>query len=82
MIGLYWSASYPNHWLAALENGTWVQFPAEVNGWAKRQSVGYVDPLTLRRVAGSRAFNTGFPATSETADEVRDFSGGVLDDVA
>jgi hypothetical protein len=81
MIALYWSSSYPNHWLAALENGTWVQFPAEVNGWTKRQVARHIDPLTLRRIAGSRAFNTGFPATCETDQDVY-ISGDGLDDVA
>ncbi len=83
MIALFWSVSHPNHWLAALENGTWVQFPAEVNGWAKRQVARGIDPLAIRRVPGSRAFNTGFPATTcEIADSGSNFGSGVLDDFA
>ena len=82
MIALYWSAGHSNHWLAALENGTWVQFPAELNGWEKRRAVRGIDPLTIRRVPGSRAFNTGFPATDETGDDTRNFIHDALDDVA
>ncbi len=82
MIALFWSAGHPNHWLATLENGTWVQFPAEVNGWAKRQVARGIDALAIRRVPGSRAFDTGFPAAGQTADEVRNFNGDVLDDIA
>ncbi len=82
MIDLYWSASHPNDWLAALEDGTWVQFPAEVNGWVKRRAVRGIDPLTIRRVPGSRAFKTGFRATGETANNVGNFSHDALDDLA
>ncbi len=82
MIALYWSAGHPNHWVAALENGTWVQFPAEVNGWAKREIAKHLDPLTLRRVPGSRAFNTGFPAVSETEGDVRNSGPAIFDEVA
>jgi len=52
--------------LAHLEDGIWMEFPAQVNGWTRRSRAQGLDPLTLRRVAGCRAFNTGFPNTNET----------------
>ncbi len=82
MVTLYWSAGHPNHWIACLENGSWVQFPAEVDGWVKRQVARHLDPLAIRRVPKSRAFNTGFPTTDETAEDIPVFSPDVLDDVA
>ena len=82
MVALYWSANHPDAWVACLEDGNWVQFPAEVNGWAKRHVARYLDPLAMRRVPGSRAFNTGFPATGETEVEVTSHTGAVLDGVA
>jgi hypothetical protein len=48
-------------WVASLQDGSWVEFPAEVNGWEKRRAARGLDPLTLREVPAKLAFNTGFP---------------------
>ena len=81
-VAIYWSADHPKHWVACLENGRWVEFPAEVNGWTKRQTAKSLDPQTLRRVPGSRAFNTGFPAVEETEDDLRRSGTDFLNQVA
>lgn len=54
-------------WIACLEDGTWVEFPAEVNGWEKRQTARGLDPLKLREVPVRMAFNTGFPEAERRA---------------
>ena len=71
MVALYWDADGFDHWLAHLEDGTWMKFPAQVNGWTRRSRAQGLDPAMLRRVPGCRAFNTGFPNTDEI--EVKQF---------
>lgn len=56
---LYRSAKYPTRWFAHGVNVGWVMFPAEVNGWEKRQPARGMDPMDVREVPLRLAFNTG-----------------------
>jgi hypothetical protein len=58
---LYRSKMYPSRWYAYSSFTGWVMFPAEPNGWAKRQPARGVDPIDVRQVALELAADTGLP---------------------
>ena len=61
MAKLYWSADRPQYWIAALDDGKWVQFPVRPGGWGARKPAFGLDPLRMREVPSSQAFDAGFP---------------------
>jgi len=56
---LYCNSRYPNRWYAHSKKTGWVMFPAEPNGWSKREAARGVDPLYTREVAIGQAAGTG-----------------------
>lgn len=58
---LYRSRNYPNRWYAFSNVTGWVMFPAEPNGWAKRQRARGVDPIDVREVPLELAADAGLP---------------------
>jgi len=52
---------YPNRWYAFSTFSGWVMFPAETNGWAKRQPARGVDPIDVREVPLELAADAGLP---------------------
>jgi hypothetical protein len=56
---LYRSRNYPTRWFAHSPETGWVMFPAEINGWEKRQPARGLDPIDVREVPIRLAFNTG-----------------------
>ena len=61
---LYRSAKHETRWFAFGPEIGWVMFPAEVDGWQKRQPARGIDPLDVREVPLRLGFNTGFPGAS------------------
>jgi hypothetical protein len=64
-MNLFRSAKHETRWFAFVG---WVSFPAEVNGWQKRQPARDIDPLDVREVPLRLGFNTGLPCSDVTAD--------------
>jgi len=58
---LYRSRKYPNRWYAFSNSTGWVMFPAEPNGWVKRQPARGVDPIDVREVPLHLASDAGLP---------------------
>ena len=63
---LYRSSYYPTTWFAFSRATGWVMFPAEANGWEKRQAARGMDPLAVREVPIHQGFNTGIPGARGT----------------
>jgi hypothetical protein len=67
---LYRSKQYPKRWYACSNSTGWVMFPAEYNGWEKRQPARGVDPIDLRQVPVQLAFDAGIPGSpTATVDQ-------------
>ena len=60
---LYRSRKYPTRWIAFAPETGWVMFPAEANGWARRQPARGVDPIDVREVPVKLAFEAGIPGS-------------------
>jgi hypothetical protein len=60
---LYHSRQYPKRWYAFSNSVGWVMFPAETNGWEKRQPARGIDPIDLRQVPVELAFDAGIPGS-------------------
>jgi hypothetical protein len=58
---LYSSKKHPKHWFAYGAETGWVTFPAEIDGWGKRQLARGMDPIDVREVPIRMGFNTGLP---------------------
>ena len=58
-IQLYRSPTHPQHWVAWSERSGWLLFPAEFDGWRRRQPYPSVNPLCLQPVPLWLAFSTG-----------------------
>ena len=58
---LFRSAMYSAHWFAFSPKTGWVMFPAEADGWQKRQPARGIDPLDMQEVPLRMGFNTGIP---------------------
>jgi hypothetical protein len=56
---LYRSSKYSTRWFAYSPALGWVMFPAEINGWAKREKARGIDPIDVREVPLRLGFNTG-----------------------
>jgi hypothetical protein len=65
---LYRSRNYPARWFAFGPETGWVMFPAERNGWAKRQPARGIDPIDIREVPVSLGINTGLPGAPYAGD--------------
>jgi hypothetical protein len=76
---LYRSRNYPTRWFAFSSETGWVMFPAEMNGWLKRERARGVDPIDIREVPLHLGFNTGIPgapgAIIEEAEACDDMIG-------
>jgi len=66
---LYRNSQYPNRWYAHGRETGWVMFPAELNGWLKRQPARGVDPMYTREVPINLAFDAGIPGSPNHAVE-------------
>jgi hypothetical protein len=60
---LYRSGNYPTRWYAYSASTGWVMFPAETDGWNKRQAARGIDPMYLREVPVQLAFGAGIPGS-------------------
>lgn len=58
---LYRSTIDVTRWFVSGPATGWVTFPAEINGWRKRQPVLTVNRFDLREVPLRMGFNTGLP---------------------
>lgn len=65
---LYRNSQYVNRWFAYSDKTGWVMFPAEIDGWEKRQPARGFDPIHAREVSLSMALNTGIPGAPELAE--------------
>ena len=61
MIKLYTSRLHPQQWIAYKPGTGWMVFPAQDNGWERRQPVRGLDPVHLREVPVNAAAYTGLP---------------------
>ncbi len=68
---LYRNQNYPDRWYAYSDSTGWVMFPAEPNGWEKRQPARGLDPIHTREVAIERASGTGIPGFAADRSEPR-----------
>ena len=60
---LFRNSEYPNRWYAYSESIGWVMFPAEPDGWSKREPARGIDPVRVRQVALALGSGTGIPET-------------------
>jgi CheY-like chemotaxis protein len=58
---LYRCSKDLTRWFAFGPANGWQSFPAEVDGWKKRQRVSHIDPMDMREVPLRMGFNTGIP---------------------
>jgi hypothetical protein len=61
---------YSTRWFAFGPNIGWVTFPAEVDGWRKRQPAIGVDRIELCEIPLRMGFNTGIPGAPALASGV------------
>lgn len=61
---LFWSKQRRQDWVAFSEETGLVIFPAEFNGWQKRQPANDVSADELREIPLRVAAGTGIPATT------------------
>jgi hypothetical protein len=62
---LYRSRNYPTWWFAYSRTSGWVKFPAEAEGWQKREPARGIDPIDIREVPVELAAAAGIPADAE-----------------
>jgi CheY-like chemotaxis protein len=58
---LYRCSTNLTRWFAFAPTTGWLMFPAEVDGWRKRQRASGFDPSDMREVPLRMGFNTGIP---------------------
>ena len=68
---LYRSVKYSARWYAFSPETGWVMFPAEVDGWAKREPARGIDPLDVREVPLKLGFNTGIKPVSAKGESLK-----------
>ena len=66
---LYPSKNYPNRWYLYSQATGWMMFPAEADGWARRQPARGIDPIDIREVPVALAFSAGIPGSPEPVAE-------------
>lgn len=64
MIKLYTSRLHPQQWIAYVPESGWTVFPAQDQGWERRQPARGLDPVHLREVPLTAAAGTGLPQTA------------------
>jgi hypothetical protein len=69
MIKLYTSAKHPQHWIAYVPGTGWMMFPAQENGWERRQPARGLDPMHVREVLLQMAANTGLIESAQADEE-------------
>ena len=62
---LYRSRNYPNRWFAFSPATGWVRFPAEADGWARREPARGIDPIDIREVPVELGAAAGVPQHDE-----------------
>ena len=67
---LFRSAKHETRWFAFCPEVGWVTFPAEVDGWKKRQPARGIDSLDVREVPVRLGFNTGIPGATMSAGSI------------
>ncbi len=70
---LYRSHNYPTRWYAFQPGTGFLMFPAETNGWEKRQPARGFDPIDVREVPIALASETGILAASDNAMDESEF---------
>jgi len=60
---LYRSKNYPTKWIAYSDTTGWVAFPAETDGWQKREPARGIDPIDIRLAPLQFAVGTGIPGS-------------------
>jgi hypothetical protein len=58
---LYRNRQYPNLWFAYSPATGWVKFPAEADGWLRREPARGIDPIHIRQVPLQLAAVAGIP---------------------
>ena len=61
MFALYWSRSYPQHWLVRVNQREWMTFPAKTDGWKEARYLSGEPQADLVSVPLWLAFGTGLP---------------------
>jgi hypothetical protein len=69
---LYRSSKHLTLWIAFSRETGWVMFPAERNGWGKRQPARGIDPIDIREVPVRLGFNTGLPGAPHVSNAVEE----------
>jgi hypothetical protein len=73
-VKLYRSMKDSARWFAFGPKIGWVMFPAEVDGWQKRQRARGMAPIDLHEVPIRMGFNTGIPGAPTLAAGASDAS--------
>ena len=58
---LYRSRKYPNQWFAYSSATGWIRFPAEADGWERRERARGIDPIDIREVPVELGAAAGVP---------------------
>jgi hypothetical protein len=58
---LYRSKRYPTKWIAYSKTTGWVAFPAETDGWSRREPARGIDPIDIREVPVNLAAAANMP---------------------
>ena len=65
---LYRSRQNPNRWFAYTPATGWVKFPAEADGWQRREPARGIDPIDIREVPIELAAAAGVPMAEEVLE--------------
>jgi len=79
---LYRNSYYPKRWYAFSPATSWVMFPAEAGGWAKREPARGADPLYLREVPLHLGYDAGIPGAPGISAEILASAGEPLEAAA
>jgi hypothetical protein len=69
---LYRSHKNPTRWYAHSRETGWVMFPAQIDGWDRRQAARGIDPIDVREVAILLAAGTGMPDAPAPAVQLQE----------
>ena len=69
---LYRSHQNPTRWYAHSQETGWVMFPAQIDGWERRQPARGIDPIDVREVPIALATGTGMPGAPSQAVELQE----------
>ena len=68
---LYRSIKYSTRWIAFSPETGWVMFPAELDGWEKREPARGVGPLDVMEVPLRLGVNTGINSAAVKSENSR-----------